>query len=120
MTAPGKPAPETLRWDMTHGAARAVVVMSVLMLVIGGANLFFTTSEVSHLRAAVLASCAFAADVGTAPVAANPATGKPSRLGISIVADSRKQWHQLGCPGQLPPPPPSFVWWARYYHLPDK
>lgn len=101
----------------TPGAKRAVVTLFLLMLAVGAANLFFTSSEVSSLRAAVLASCAFAADLGSAPVTAAPGT-KASELGVSIVADSRAQWRQLGCPGHLAPPSPSFTHWARIYHLP--
>lgn len=119
MSAPGKQtAKGAQRWDMTHGAARAVVMLFALVMAVGGANLFFTASEVSHLRGAISASCAFAADVGSAPIA-SAAKVKPSRLGVSIVADSRMQWRRLGCPGQLAPPQPSFIRWARYYHLPD-
>lgn len=102
--------------QMTHGARRAVAVLSVLMLAVAVANLFFTSSEVGKLRAAVLASCAFAADLGSAPL---PATGKVAKLGVSIVADSRAQWRKLGCPGHLAPPGPGFVRWARYYRLPE-
>ncbi len=101
---------------MTHGARRAVAVLAVLMLTLGAGDLFFTASEVKSLRAAVLASCAFAADLGGAPF---PAAPRPSKLGVTIVADSRAQWRHLGCPGKLAPPAPSFVTWARFYHLPD-
>jgi len=100
---------------MTHGARRAVVILFALMVLLAAADLFFTASEAAKLRAGVLASCAFAADLGGAPF---PATGKVSKLGVSIVADSRAQWRHLGCPGHLAPPAPSFVKWATYYHLP--
>jgi len=102
---------------MTHGARRAAAVLVLLTLALAGSNLFFTASEAAKLRAGVLASCAFAADLGGAPFPSSPA--KVSRLGVAIVADSRAQWRHLGCPGQLAPPQPSFVRWARYYHLPD-
>lgn len=103
---------------MTHGARRAIVILFALMVLLAAANLFFTASEVHGLRAAVLASCAFAADLGGAPVVTAPG-GKASRLGVSIVADSRAQWRHLGCPGHLAPAAPSFARWARFYHLPD-
>ena len=109
VTKPAKGAP---------GSRRAVTMLVALFVLLEGANLFFTSSQVSTLRAAVLASCAFAADLGSAPVAPSPAV-KPSKLGVTIVADSRQQWRKLGCPGQLAPPAPSFAKWARYYHLPD-
>lgn len=116
---------------------RAFVVISVAVLAIGAANLFFTSTEVGHLRGvirvqdaqaremagqvaklqrAVLSSCAFAADVGSLPVTVPPGA-KASELGVSIVADSRSQWRQNGCPGHLAPPQPSFVRWAHYFHL---
>lgn len=101
---------------ITPGARRAVAVLAVLMLMTGAASIFFTASQVSALRAAVLASCAFAADLGSAPFPA----GKVSKLGVSIVADSREQWRRLGCPGHLAPPGPGFIKWARFYHLPDR
>lgn len=101
--------------QITPGAKRAVAVLFVLTLTLTAGNLFFTSSEVGALRSAVLASCAFASDLGSVPV---PALPRPSKLGISLVADSRAQWRKLGCPGHLPPPQPSFVHWARYYRLP--
>jgi hypothetical protein len=101
---------------MTHGARRAFAVLSVIVLMVGAASIFFTAGEAARLRAGVLASCAFAADLGGAPF---PASAKVSKLGVSIVADSRAQWRHLGCPGHLAPPAPSFVKWARFYHLPD-
>lgn len=103
---------------ITPGARRAVVTLFILSLLLAGTNLFFTSSQVHRLQAAVQASCQFAADLGSAPVVASPG-GKASRLGVSIVADSRQQWRKLGCPGRLTPPQPSFVQWARYFHLPS-
>jgi hypothetical protein len=104
---------------MTRGARRAAAYLAVLLLVIGAASLLFTVREIGQLRAAVLSECAFAADLAGAPVSVAPATGKAAKLGVSIVADSRVQWRGLGCPGRLAPPAPSFVRWARYYHLPS-
>lgn len=103
------------RGGMTPGARHAVVALFTLMMAIGGANLFWTSHQVSNLRTAVLASCAFAADLGSVPI---PPAPKPSKLGISLVADSRQQWRKLGCPGHLPPPQPVFARWARIYGLP--
>lgn len=97
---------------------RAIVTLFALALLVSAANLFFTSSEVGQLRAAVLASCAFAADLGSAPVVTGPSV-KASRLGVTIVADSRAQWRKLGCPGHLAPPGPGFAKWARYYRLPE-
>ena len=98
---------------------RAVVVLFLISALVGTGDLYWTAHEVNQVRDAVLASCAFADDVGSAPVAVAPG-GKASELGVSIVADSRAQWRRLGCPGHLAPPQPSFVRWARYYHLDDR
>lgn len=120
--------PRRLLTPITPGAKRSVVVLFVLTLALSGANLFWTSNQVGHvsgvvrtqdaevrkLGTTVLASCAFARDVGSAPAPA----GKPSKLGISLIADSRQQWRELGCPGHLPPPTPAFAQWARFYHLP--
>lgn len=106
----------SLLTPITPGAKRAVVMLFVLVVALTAANLWFTASEVDRVRGAVLASCAFAADVGSAPVAVAPG-GKASELGVAIVADSRAQWRRLGCPGHLAPPQPSFIRWARYYGL---
>lgn len=92
-------------------------VLAVVVFLLAGANLLFTAREVNQLRLAVLSSCTFAADLGSVPLTVNPKTGEASELGVKIVADSRTEWRGLGCPGQLAPPAPSFVKWARYYHL---
>ena len=104
---------------ITPGALRAIAVMFVLMVALAAFNLLFTAREVNQLRAAVQSECAFAADVGSAPVVTPNVSAKPSKLGVSIVADSRVQFRRLGCPGHLAPPQPSFVKWARFYDLPS-
>jgi hypothetical protein len=106
---------------MTQGARRAFATCVVLVLMVGAACIFFTSAQTSQLRdvvgtlqAAVLASCGFAADVGSVPLPPSP---RPSKLGVSLVADSRQQWRKLNCPGTLPMPP-GFAHWAAVYHLP--
>jgi len=91
------------------------VVLAILALLLSGGNYFFTNTEVGKLQTSVLASCAFAADIGTVPIPAKP---RPSKLGVQLVADSRAQWRKLGCPGSLPVPP-GFARWAAVYHLPS-
>jgi hypothetical protein len=126
---------------MTRGARRAIIYLFTLTVVLAGLNLYWTSREVGQvrgvvrtqaaqarvqaaqvrkLRTAVRSSCNFAADLAGAPVAVSPATGKASELGVKIVSDSRVQWRGLGCPGRLAPAQPSFVKWARYYHLPSR
>lgn len=102
---------------LNRATRRALVYLFAVAVLIGAANLYWTAREVDQLRTAVVASCGFAADLASAPVVAGP-TGKASQLGVKIVSDSRVQWHGLGCPGVLAPPAPSFVKWAKVYHLP--
>ena len=115
---------------MTRGARYSVVFLFVLSLLLAGGDYFLGATQAAHLRAqarvlaaqvarlqaAVLASCDFAADLGTAPL---PAAPKPGKLGVKLVADSRAQWRKLDCPGSLPVPP-GFAHWATVYHLPAK
>ncbi len=70
-------------------------------------------ATIAQLRAQQLAGCAFAADIGSVPLAASP---RPSRLGVLLVTDSRAQWRGAHCPGTLPVPP-GLARWAAYYHL---
>lgn len=108
---PGEPG-------MTRGARLGFVYLSVLMLLLGAANLLWTSRQTGAANAKTQAQCRFDADLGGAPVAVSPATGKPSLLGVSIVSDARVAWRQLGCAGHLPAPAPSFLHWAAYYRLP--
>lgn len=103
---------------MTAGARRAVIYLFVLTLLLFGANLLYTTRLVGDSRTQQHAECKFDGDLGTAPVAVAPATGKPSLLGVTIVSDARVAWRQHGCPGTQPAADPSFVRWAKAYHLP--
>src|SRR5260221_8391635 len=98
---------------------RAVAIVAAIMLAVFAAGAVFFARTVGDLRTAVRSHCKFDADLGGAPIAVNPATGKPSLLGVTIVSDARVEWHCLGCPGRLTPPSPSFRRWARFYHLPD-
>jgi hypothetical protein len=102
---------------ISTGAARAAVFLFAVSLLIGALNFLWTSRVVNASNHRVQALCRFDADLGSAPVVA-PATGPPSLLGVSIVSDARVAWHQAGCSGRLAAPAPSFVKWARYYHLP--
>jgi hypothetical protein len=113
---------------MTPGAKRAVVMLFVLSLALSAANLLFANAQArrqdatiaqlraqeAQLRSQQLAGCAFAADLGGVPIPGKP---RPSRLGVSLVTDSRMQWRALHCPGTLPMPP-GLAHWAAVYHLP--
>jgi hypothetical protein len=121
-----------------HRLAYALVVVCVVVIAIGAANLLFTSSQVhkaqhvavqAKTNAAVLAQanlllikqveadCAVDADLAGVPVA-NALNGHPSKLSVKLISDFRASWHQKGCQGRLPPPDPSFVAGARFYHLP--
>lgn len=102
---------------ISPGAARAVVVLFVLSLVIGGLNFFWTSRVVDGANHRAGALCRFDADLGSAPIVV-PGGGKPSLLGVTIISDARLAWHQARCGGRLAAPDPSFVKWARYYRLP--
>lgn len=103
---------------MTRGARRAIVVLFGLVVLLAGLNLRFTVSQVSAVHSALVASCKFDSDLGTAPVTVVPPAKKAGLLGVTIISDARVAWHGLGCPGKLAPPGAGFVKWARYYHLP--
>jgi hypothetical protein len=102
---------------ITPGAARAVVFLFVLSLVIGALNFAWTSRVVNAANGRVQALCQFDADLGTAPLTV-PKGARASRFGVLIISDARAAWHRTGCRGRLGPPDPSFVKWARYYHLP--
>lgn len=103
---------------MSRGARLGFVYLSVLMLLLAGANLLWTSLQTGAANAKTQAQCRFDADLGSAPVAVDPKTGKPSLLAVTVVSDARTAWHQTGCPGQLDAPSPSFRRWAAYYRLP--
>ena len=62
-------------------------------------------------------NCTFDRDLASAPVSINPATGKPSTLGVSIVADAHNAYVDIHCDGSLPPNP-SLQHWAAIFHIP--
>jgi hypothetical protein len=102
---------------MTRGARLGFVYLSVLMLLLAAANLLWTSLQTGEANKKTQAQCRFDADLGGAPVTADPKTGKPSLLAVTIISDARTAWHQTGCAGQLDAPSPSFARWAAYYRL---
>jgi hypothetical protein len=80
----------------------AVVVLAVLYIQQG---------------ARLKASCEFWRTLAPLPVTVAQQTGKPSKLGVSIIDGSRAAYEGQGC-GKPPPADPAFARWARYYHLP--
>ena len=111
---PGRPPRE----GMTGGARRAIVVLFLLTCLLAGLNLLFTVRQVAAVQDALIASCEFDSDLGTAPITVVPPAKKAGLLGVKIVSDARVAWRGLGCPGKLAPPGKGFVHWAHYYGLP--
>jgi hypothetical protein len=112
--------------------AYSVIVLFVFTIAIGLANLLFTSSQVSRVRAntaglavanarltkQIQADCGFYRDIAAFPVATPPMGGRPTIIVPKLISDSRAAWHGHGCQGQLPPPSPSYLKWAKFYHLP--
>lgn len=103
---------------MTRGAARAVVTLFVLSLVLAGLNFTWTANEVNTATTQARAMCQFDVHLGTAPLPLPARAAMPTRLGVTIIADARAAFRQAGCTGRLPPPDPSFARWAKFYKLP--
>lgn len=95
-------------------ARRQVRWRDVIFVALFGASILYSAHQISQLERQQQASCAFAADVGSVPLPDSP---RPSKLGVSLVADSRAQWRELHCPGVLSPSP-GLTKWAAYYELP--
>ena len=102
---------------ITPEVARAFVFLSILTLLTGGLNFYWTSRLAGANTARAHAQCAFDADLAPLPVTV-PKTGSPSLVTVKVISDARTAWRRAGCPGRLPPPDPSLVKWARYYHLP--
>lgn len=94
------------RWA---AAAAVVAVLCAAVVVLG----VLYIGQGARLRA----SCEFWRTLAPLPVTIAQQTGKPSRLGVSIIAESREAYEGQGC-GKPPPADPAFARWARYYHLP--
>lgn len=104
------------RMDLTR-TEKSMAMLLLLMLLIGAGNLVITTRYFNDLQKQIHASCAFAKDIGTAPIKpVKPAKTVP-RLAVVIVTDARISYDGRDCPGKLPPPSDSLVYWARHYHI---
>ena len=119
--------------------AYAVVVLFVVVLGVGAANLLFTTGQVHSLRHTqaqadrdsaalakanstlqrqIVADCGFYADLAGLPVTVPVTGGRPTVTLPRIISDSRGAFVGHGCPGPIPRANPAFIKWATYYHLP--
>ena len=109
---------------ITKGARRGLLYLILLGVVVNAATIILAARGVTGARRVseenvtrLVAQCRFYGDVGSAPVAVDPATGKVALLAVTIVADARLAWRGLGCRGGQPPPSRSFVKWAAYWDL---
>jgi hypothetical protein len=91
------------------GALAILTLLSAAVIVLG----VLYVQQGARLRA----SCEFWRTLGALPVAVTKQAPQPSKLGVSIIAESRAAYAGQGC-GRLPPADPSFARWARAYHLP--
>lgn len=129
---------------MTRGALRAVVVLSVITVAMAATTWYHGNTQAGRLAAAqhaqaqtsrqvnrtvrklnvlvavlrreVRAECSFNSILAPLPVTVPPGARRASLLGVEVVASSREAWHRAGCAGRLPPPSPSLLRWAAYYH----
>jgi hypothetical protein len=88
-------------------AAGVIAVLACAVIVLG----VLYVQQQSRLGA----SCGFWRSLASLPVASAP-NGRPSRLGITIVAGGRAAYAGQGC-GKLPPADPSVTRWAPFYKI---
>lgn len=97
-----------------HRARWALAAVTTAVII---AALIILTLVVSGQQEQLRASCAFWRTLTGVPVQTAGPGQPPSRLAVSIVSGARGAYRGEGC-GTPPPPSPSFVRWAPYYHLP--
>jgi hypothetical protein len=107
-------------------ANRRSLQLTVLILVLFLIDFFWSShtqvlSERSS-QAVIAKACDFWYPLTSLPVTVLGPGGKPSQLSVRIISGARKSYDgqcrdDLRAP--LPPPDPSFVRWARYYHVPS-
>ena len=73
--------------------------------------------QIARQQNEITVACGFFTDLASLPVTPAPTVKRPTRLGVSIVADSRATAKAFGCP-VIPPPTDSLRKWAAYYHIP--
>jgi hypothetical protein len=120
------PADETRRRhrDSSYLMSYLLLAAFLFVLVTVGFNVYLTLDRTdAATRAATVAlaragaACSFYRDLAGSPVTIAAGTGKPSELGVAIIAHSREAYRGSGCAGTLPPPSATFAKWAPYYHL---
>lgn len=124
---------------MGYAMRVALAIVAVVLLVSGGTAYAIISSQhhadtstgqveallaqqqalIAQQETELHASCKFWEALAGIDVQPPPPTPKPSKLGVSIVADSRIAFLGQSC-GQIPDASASLVKWAAYYHLPLK
>lgn len=133
------PGPDGTQTKRRRSLGWSIIALFAITLGIGGANLLFTSSQVSSVAATnakvarqeaalekqqailerqIQADCNVYARLAPLPVTLNITTGRPTLLSVQLISDSRVAWTAKGCTGTLAAPDPSFVKWASFYHLP--
>ncbi len=130
---------ESIPQGPTRGAILlfTIAIVATILLVVGGAAAAIYTatrhtdvaknqlqSLIDNQHALIVkqqkelhASCDFWGTLTSIPITVTPPATKPSRLGVSIITQSRIAYKGQGC-GALPPVDASVRKWAAYYHLP--
>ena len=76
---------------------------------------------VAAQQKAIEAACSFWQPLVSLPVTVMPPLTKPTKVGVQILAGARAGYAgQCHTPhwAPMPPPDPSLVKWARFYHIP--
>jgi hypothetical protein len=90
----------------------AIFALAVVVIISIGVGWFVLGQQGTRL----VASCSLYHDLGGLAVKPIPPVTRPSEAIVTIVVDARKAY--VGeCPGPIPPPDPSLVFWAHYYGL---
>lgn len=133
---------EQRQQDVHDKGHRDAVYLAALVVVLFGISIFWSSHTattaaqgraqieqkaivanqrlISAQEKAISAACDFWYPLTSLPVTVNAATGKPTPLGVQIIAGARESYAGQ-CAGaghpQMPPPDPTLVKWAAYYHL---
>ena len=114
-----------LRRELDHTRTRyrriitTIAAVCGLLVALEGIGIGFALIGLHNLvHESNAGACDFFRDLSGLPVTVPPGEKVPSRLGVSLISDSRKSWTTFNCPGSLGKPDPSLVKWAGYYNIP--
>lgn len=103
---------QRLRW-VAFGILAAI---GFIAITVGGTVIYLNRQQLAVVHKQLIAGCDFFSDLARLPVDPVPPLKKPSKIGVSIVADSRIAATGLGCTS-IPPASASLKKWAAYYHI---